>query len=81
MLERATPDLPFALIYEVRGSIATLVTCVGLKRGVPAAPSELQLEDHSSWPIGTVARSGHEELVVDLEQTFGALACGSGQSR
>ena len=77
VLRHAATDLPFALLYEVSGSIATLVSCVGLERGVPAAPSELKLEDHSPWPVGTVARSGREVLVEDLEPRLGALICGA----
>ena len=71
----ASADLPFVLLYEIKGSTATRVACVGLERGSPAAPTKLELNDQSPWPLGTVARSGQVKLVEGLERTFGTLTC------
>ena len=77
VLAPAISDVAFALIYEVTGDTAMLVTCTGLTREAPAAPASLKLRDSSSWPVGDVSGSGQEVLVKDLDTRFGVLTVGA----
>lgn len=76
VLAQATSDVPFALLYMVEGGVGRLVSSAGLVRGAPAAPNELSLDDSAVWPIASVARSGQEQLVEQLQATHGVLPSG-----
>ncbi|MFY2563018.1 ATP-binding protein, partial [Corallococcus terminator] len=76
VLTPAGHDLPFGLLYVVRGEQAQLVTCANLPRGSAAAPTELRLDDTSSWPLASVVDAGQEVLVDDLASRFGPLPGG-----
>ncbi|MFP2904437.1 ATP-binding protein [Pyxidicoccus sp. 3LFB2] len=76
VLAQAGNDVPFALLYSVKGDRAHLVSRAGLSRGARAAPSELKLGDTSSWPLEGVVRSGQEVLLEDLGPKFGDLPGG-----
>ncbi|NTX36572.1 response regulator [Myxococcus sp. CA033] len=76
VLTPAGHDLPFALLYVVRNDKAQLVSCANLPRGAAAAPTELLLDEETSWPLSKVVRTGQEALVEDLSSRFGPLPGG-----
>ena len=76
VLAQAGNDVPFALLYAVKGEQAHRVSCAGLTPGTQAAPTELKLGDPTSWPLERVARTGQELLVEDLPARFGPLPGG-----
>ncbi len=76
-LDSAASDVPFALVYEVRGPTATLVSCAGLTRGSRRAPLTLDVGDAASWPLDAVLRSGEPTLVEDVDVKFDVRAPGA----
>jgi signal transduction histidine kinase len=76
VLAQAGNDLPFALLYSVEAGKAHLVSCAGLARGAPAAPSGLSLDDAHPWPLAAVASQKQEVLVEDLHLKLGHLPGG-----
>ncbi|WP_240356672.1 ATP-binding protein [Myxococcus eversor] len=76
VLTPAGHDLPFGLLYVVRGEQAQLVTCANLPRGSASAPTELHLDETSAWPLASVVHEGQEVLVDDLATRFGPLPGG-----
>lgn len=73
-------DLPFLLFYQLdeSGKEAHLRGAVGLAAGTAAAPALLQLDANgeSTWPLGTIIRTGQIEQVDDLAARLGPLRCG-----
>lgn len=69
-LTSAASVVPFALVYEVRGPTATLVSCAGLTRGSRPAPLTLDVGDAASWPLGAVLCAGETTLVEDIDVKF-----------
>ncbi|MBN8228759.1 response regulator [Corallococcus macrosporus] len=76
VLAQAAHDLPFALLYLVKGDQARLVSCAGLERGTAAAPVTLAVGDTASWPLATVTGARQEVLMEDLAKRFGPLPGG-----
>jgi signal transduction histidine kinase len=76
VLARAESDVPFALLYELRGQQAQLVLSAGLAQGLGAAPIEIELREPGGWPLAAVRDAG-EQLVDDLATRFGALPGGT----
>jgi PAS domain S-box-containing protein len=76
VLHQAPNEVPFALLYELRGERGHLVACAGIERGLAASPAELDLREGSAWPLAEVARSRREALLEDLAARFGALPGG-----
>ena len=70
VLTPAASDVPFALVYEVRGPAATLVACAGLTPGSRPAPWTFDVGGAASWPLGAVLRSGEPMLVEDVDGKF-----------
>ncbi|MBX3301823.1 MAG: response regulator [Nitrospira sp.] len=59
-------DLPFALIYELRGSAATLEAAIGVAPESPAAPQMLTLDRDSLWPLRDMSTKASSILVSEL---------------
>ncbi len=76
VLGQAPADLPFGLLYALRGERAHLVVSAGIERGLAATPIDVDLRGALAWPLAEVARSGSEILVDDLATRFGALPGG-----
>ncbi len=76
VLGQAPSEVPFALLYEVRGERARLVVSVGIERGLAVSPEELDLQDGGTWPLADLARSRREVLFEGLTARFGALPGG-----
>ncbi|RKH57453.1 ATP-binding response regulator [Corallococcus llansteffanensis] len=73
VLGQATTDLPFCLLYELRGARAQLVARTGLG---PAPAAGDDLEEGRTWPLADVARSRREQLVEHLPDGFATPAGG-----
>ncbi len=74
VLAGAPIDVPFALVYELKGGQAALAVCAGLAPGSPEAPLELRVAaDAGGWPILEVAREKQERLLEDLAARFPGL--------
>jgi signal transduction histidine kinase len=77
-------DLPFALIYAVRGGDAVLVATSRWEAYAGAAkPDRVPLEGDAaaSWPLAEALHTHREILVEDLAARFGSLPEGSGNAR
>lgn len=73
VLGQGPSEIPFALLYELRGKRAHLLVCAGIERGLAASPVEIAAGDPGGWPLAGVARARHEALVDDVANRFGAL--------
>jgi signal transduction histidine kinase len=75
VLGQAPSEVPFALLYEVRGERAHLVVSAGIARGLAASPVEIPVQDGGTWPLAEVVRSRRDLLVEGLAR-FGVLPGG-----
>ena len=75
VLSQAPADVPFALLYELRGEQARLMISAGIERGLAVSPTDLPAK-RSLWPLADVAYSGRGMLVEDLPACVGKLPGG-----
>ncbi|RYZ38692.1 MAG: response regulator [Myxococcaceae bacterium] len=73
VLGESTADVPFCLLYELRGERARLVAHAGLALA-PAAHDDLT--EGRAWPLAQVARSRDEQLIEPLPEHFASLTGG-----
>lgn len=71
-------DIPFSLIYllDDERRFARLVAMTRLQPGTSASPHTVDVQEERGWRLDRVLRSGKNELVSDLSETFGALPGG-----
>jgi signal transduction histidine kinase len=76
VLGQSAADIPFCLLYELRGERAQLVARTGLAPALANGPSHDDLEDGRAWPLEEVARSRREQLVEHLPARLATLMGG-----
>jgi signal transduction histidine kinase len=75
VLAESAGDIPFALLYELRGDEARLIISAGIERNLAASPLAVDLRRQGGWPLAA-ARDRGEQIVDDVAARFGTLPGG-----
>ena len=69
-------DIPFAILYQVGESNFELAGSTDLNQNTHIAPSLIDYNDQSGWPLQGVVESKQEMLLDDIQERFGTFSIG-----